>query len=90
MFELEYKEIDALMKIEHDILSEGSQPGVTGGWNDHKHSVWKKGVYDIISLLSKRKQRLNHMSKLYRLHFHSGQLLRLPTEVAMEILEFVV
>jgi len=90
MFELEYQEIDTLMKIEHDILSEGSQPGVTGGWNDHKHSVWKKGVYDIISLLSKRKQRLNHMSKLYRLHFHSGQLLRLPTQVAMEMLEFAM
>ena len=87
MFELEYKEIDALMKIEHDMLSEGSQPGVTGGWNDWKHSVWKKGVYDTISLLSKRKRRLDRMSKLYRLHFHSGQLLRLPTEVAMEILD---
>ena len=90
MFEIEYKEIDALMKIEHDMLSEGSQPGVTGGWNDRKHSVWKKGVYDTISLLSKRKRRLDRMSKLYRLHFHSGQLLRLPTEVAMEILEFAV
>ena len=90
MFELEYKEIDTLMKIEHDRLSEGSQPGVPGGWNDHRHSVWKKGVYGTISLLSKKKRRLDHMSKLYRLHFHSGQLLRLPTEVAMEMLEFVV
>ena len=90
MFELEYKEIDTLMKIEHDMLSEGSQPGVTGGWNDHRQSVWKKGVYGTISLLSKKKRRLDHMSKLYRLHFHSGHLLRLPTEVAMEILEFVV
>tara|TARA_R110002073_G_scaffold96930_1_gene223545 strand:- start:247 stop:519 length:273 start_codon:yes stop_codon:yes gene_type:complete len=88
MFELEYHEIDRLMKIEHDMLFEGSHPGVTGGWDDRRHSVWKKGVYDIISILSKRKQRLDHMSKLYRLHFHSGQLLRLPTEVAMEILEF--
>ena len=90
MFELEYQEIDRLMKIEHDRLSEGSQPGLTGGWNDQKHSVWKKGVYDTISLLSKRKRRLDRMSKLYRLHFHSGQLLRLPTEVAMEILEFAM
>jgi len=90
MFELEYQEIDRLMKIEHDRLSEGSQPGLTGGWNDRKHSVWKKGIYGTISLLSKRKRRLDGMSKLYRLHFHSGQLLRLPTEVAMEILEFVV
>jgi len=90
MFVLEYHEIDTLMKIEHDRLSEGSQPGLTGGWNDRKHSVWKKGVYDTISLLSKRKRRLDRMSKLYRLHFHSGQLLRLPTEVAMEILEFAV
>jgi len=88
MFELEYKEIDALMKIEHDMLSEGSQPGVTGGWNDHRHSVWKKGIYDTISLLSKKKQRLVRMSKLYDIHFHSGYLMRLPTEVAMEILEF--
>ena len=47
MFELEYHEIDRLMKIEHDMLFEGSHPGVTGGWDDRRHSVWKKGVYDI-------------------------------------------
>jgi hypothetical protein len=90
MFELEYIEIDTLMKKEHDRLSEGSQPGVTGGWNDQRHSVWKKGVYGTISLLSKKKQRLDRMAKMYDLHFQSGQPLRLPTEVAMEILKFVM
>ena len=50
MFELEYHEIDRLMKIEHDMLFEGSHPGVTGGWDDRRHSVWKKGVYYIDSL----------------------------------------
>ena len=48
MFELEYKEIDALMKIEHDMLSEGSQPGVTGGWNDHGNTVFGRKAYMIL------------------------------------------
>ena len=90
MFELEYQEIDTLMRIEHNRLWEGYDASSLDrhGWSMEKSGVWKKEVYGAISLLSKKKQRLVRMSKLYHLHFHSGQLMRLPTEVAMEILEF--
>ena len=91
MFKLEYQEIDTLMKIEHDRLWEGyPNEGTRHGWSMEKSGVWKKEVYSAISLLSKKKQRLVRMGKLYDLHFHSGQLMRLPTEVAMGILEFLM
>ena len=88
MFELEYQEIDTLMKIEHDKICDGYCLEATS-WDGQKAAVWKEGVYGTISLLVKRKHRLDRMAKLYDLYFQSGQPLRLPTEVAMEILKFV-
>ena len=54
MFELEYHEIDTLMKIEHDRLSEGSQPGLTGGWNDSIDTVFGRKAYMILYRFSPR------------------------------------
>ena len=89
MFKLERKEIDMHMKIEHDKICEGYSQGVRG-WNDQSANEWRSKIYETISILSARRHHLQRMEKLYENSFQSGQLLRLPTEVSIEVMKFVM
>ena len=89
MFELERKKIDTSMKIEHDKICEGYSREMRG-WSSQSADEWKSRIYETISALSARRHHLQRMEKMYENSFHSGQLLRLPTEVSIEVMKFVM